>query len=123
MDKGVDTSFLDLCLSGIKSGITKVLGLSINPANQGQITASNTLFEITLANSDTSVNASGTGRKLDFIAKSNVSVLQSGTLTHIVAVGTDVTKLPLKTSIANTALVQNGVVNLGAWNYAIAQPS
>lgn len=121
MAKAVDNSVLDGALNIIKTGATRMVLCSAQPANYAGIAAV-ALADVVMASGDFTI-ADGTtsGRKVTVAAKAAVPVDASGTGNHIVL--DNGTTLLYVSTCAATAVTMGGTVDIGSWTIEIADPA
>ncbi len=121
MGKSVHNDVLDGAFGVLDDGVTYTV-CSAEPTTRTQAITTYMLASTTLAGGDYAVaDGNVSGRKCTIAQKTNVSITNSGTATHIAIC--DGTRLLYVTTCTSQALTAGGTVTIPAWRVEIADPS
>ena len=121
MAKLVHDSVLDGAFAILDNGTTYTV-CSTQPTTRTEAITTYMLASTTLAGGDYTVaDGNASGRKCTIAQKTNVSITNSGTATHIAIC--DATNLLYVTTCTSQALTAGGTVTVPAWRVEIADPS
>lgn len=115
------TDCMDALLGVIRTSATILTVCKGDPATRAAAVTSSKLADIAVSDSDFTIAASGTGKKVTVGAQNSVSVDANGSAEAICIC--DATRLLLKTTCTKQALTSGNKVNVPAFKLAVAQPT
>jgi hypothetical protein len=115
------TDVMDAALNLLRASCVTLTVCKGDPDTRAKAYTSSKLADIAVSDSDMTIAASGTGRKVTMGAQNSVSVDANGSAEAICIV--DATRLLLKTTCTKQALTSGNKVNIPAFKLAISQPT
>ena len=123
MPKFTHSDVLDSALSYLQSNGNSMTLCSAYPTTYLEATSTYMLAQVSLATTDYTIAAGDTsGRKVTVAQKDNVSVTNTGTVSHLAIVDTVNSKVLLVTEVATQSLTAGNLVNIPTFKEEIQDP-
>jgi hypothetical protein len=122
MGKRTEDAVLDAALNQIKNNCVKLCVCTTEPATYAAATSTLKLASVVISSADFTGPANdSSGRKVTVGAQSSVSVDTTGSAAHVALV--TASALYIVTTCSTQALTASNLVNVPAWEIAIADPT
>jgi hypothetical protein len=122
MAKANSIDIQDAGLNVVKNNVTRMVACSAQPTTFVEANATFALANITMASTDFTGPAAGTGtgRKITVAAKANVAVTATGTANHVALLDVTGSRLLYVTTAPAQSLTSGAQVSFTAWEIEIA---